>query len=171
MTRTDDHGALQVLPGGGSLLVPDDRVPAGTTRSVGPNLGHPVVGPVAGPDERRQAAVSLGCDGEPDTAAVVAELAVEVAEIVQRLDALVSGAAEVRARVEAVGGVLVQVCGLQHPAGAQPATGGPRPAADSGPGGAVVMMSADDLAAQAARLSSIWIERLHPLPIAPGIKH
>ncbi|MCL2091943.1 MAG: hypothetical protein FWH11_12235 [Micrococcales bacterium] len=52
----------------------------------------------------------------PDVAAVVAELAVQVAEIAQRLGALVSDTATIRADVESVGHALVEVCGLRSAA-------------------------------------------------------
>lgn len=133
MTQLHAHGALGVVPG--SQTVPQ-------------------------PDDVWSSSAPVGCDEQPDPAAVAADLAVQVAEIAQRLDALAASTAAVRAEVETVGEALVQVCGRRRP---QPSVAQSHPAPVD-----AATVPADDAAVKAVRLATGWIQRTyhHPLRIA-----
>ena len=147
MTQLHDNGSLTVVSDAGGAA---DPLPADATDTTGPADGlpeHPRT------DEHPAAVEELDL-------AAVAGLAVQLVAITQSLDALAASTAAIRAEVESIGEVLVQVSATASPTSVDGAR--PAPADSAG-------MSADDLVTQAVRLSTIWIERAHHHPLRAAL--
>lgn len=115
MTQTHHDGRVQTALDGGSQTPADGVAPGEPAWSDGRDL--------------------LAWSGDtPDPAAVIAELAIQVAEASRCLDALVAGADAIRGDLESVGGALVQVCGLSGRPPRPPVDGTPDVAASSAVG-------------------------------------
>jgi len=147
MARPHDYDPFQVTPDAPDA--PDTQRRISCLVGSPPRRGEDRAAPQ---DRAAPPAVGRPTDGVPADLGVVVGLTARLAEINQSLDALEAGVAAVRAAVASIEAAAAAPPALEVPQ--------PRPA----PG-----VSADDVVAQAARLSSIWIERPNQDPLRAAL--